>query len=78
MRTKDCQNPSAAVLALWQEQPRSGQPRTVDTHVASQVAMSACSDPPEGQARWTLQRIAAPLVPLHVVDSIWVESVRQA
>jgi transposase len=78
MRKKYCQNTSASVLDLLQEQPRSGQPLKVDTHVASHVAMIACSDPPEGQARWTLQLIADKLVTLHVVDSICVESVRKA
>jgi hypothetical protein len=78
MRKKYCQNTSVSVLDLLQEQPRSGQPLKVDTHVASHVAMIACSDPPEGQARWTLQLIADKLVTLHVVDSICVESVRKA
>jgi transposase len=78
MRKKYCQNTSASILDLLQEQPRSGQPLKVDTRVESHVSMIACSDPPEGQARWTLQLIADKLVTLHVVDSICVESVRKA
>ena len=78
MRKKYCQNTSASILDLVQEQPRSGQPLKVDTRVGSHVSMIACSDPPEGQARWTLQLIADTLVTLHVVDSICVESGRKA
>lgn len=36
----------------------------------------ACSDPPEGRARWTLQLLADKLVELDVVDSITAETVR--
>jgi transposase len=78
MRKKYCQNTSETILALLQDQPRSGQPRKVDTRVESHVSMIACSDPPEGQARWTLQMIADKLITLHVVDSICIESVRKA
>lgn len=77
MRKKYCQNTSAALLELLQEHPRRGQPRKVDTRVESHVSMIACSDPPAGQARWTLQLIADTLVTLHVVDSICVESGRK-
>jgi len=37
----------------------------------------ACSDAPEGYARWTLHRLADRLVELNVVDSISHECVRQ-
>jgi len=66
------------LLDLLQEKPRPGQPVKVDTRVASHVAMIACSDAPEGAARWTLQMIADRLVELKVVESICVESVRKA
>jgi hypothetical protein len=78
MRKKYCHNTSKPLLELWQDQPRSGQPRTVDTRVASPVSMIACSDPSEGHARWTLQLIAEKLITLHVVDSLCIESVRKA
>jgi transposase len=78
MRKKYCHNTSTPILALLQEQPRSGQPLKVDTRVESHVSMIACSDPPAGQARWTLQLIADKFVTLQVVDSICVESVRKA
>jgi transposase len=78
MRKKYCQNTSEAILELLKDQPRSGQPRKVDTRVESHVSMIACSDPPKGHTRWTLQMIADKLITLHVVDSICIESVRKA
>lgn len=37
----------------------------------------ACSDPPEGQGRWTLQMLADRLVALEVVDRISDQTVRR-
>ena len=38
----------------------------------------ACSQPPEGQARWTLERLAAQLVKDGIVEGISPEAVRLA
>lgn len=38
----------------------------------------ACSDPPEGRARWTLQLLADELVALGVTANVSTETVRQA
>ena len=37
----------------------------------------ACSDPPEGFARWTLRLLADKLVELQMVEDISAEGVRQ-
>ena len=37
----------------------------------------ACSEPPEGRDRWTLQLLAEGLVRLNVVDSIALQTVRR-
>jgi transposase len=37
----------------------------------------ACSAPPEGQTRWTLQLLADRMVALHIVDSISDQTVRR-
>ena len=39
--------------------------------------MLACSEPPDGCARWTLNLLGERLVELEVVDSISYETVRQ-
>jgi len=43
----------------------------------AQLTKLACSEPPEGQARWTLHLLADKLVELEVFDEISHESVRQ-
>lgn len=42
----------------------------------AQLVMLACSDPPEGRDRWTLQLLCDELVRLEVVESISPETVR--
>jgi transposase len=64
------------IVDFLQDNPRSGRPIKLDSKVEANVTMIACSEPPEGFARWTLHLIADKLVTLDVVDSISHESVR--
>ena len=43
-----------------------------------QLIQLACSDPPAGRSRWTLQLLADQLVVLSIVDEVSTETVRQA
>ena len=78
LRKKYHKRTSQSIVEVLQEKPRSGQPIKVDTRVESHITLIACSDPPEGSNRWTLQMIADRLVTLQVVESICKESVRKA
>ncbi len=42
--------------------PRSGQPPIVTTTVEAHLVAVACSNPPKGRARWTLELLAKKLV----------------
>jgi len=44
--------------------------RKIDGEVEARIVATACSEPPEGQERWTLQLIADEIVRLEVVESI--------
>jgi hypothetical protein len=66
------------LVDLLQDAPREGRPIRIDSRVEAQISMIACSDPPPGAARWTLQLIADRLVKLEMVESISHERVRQA
>ena len=78
MRKKYHEDTDHDLRTLLQEHPRPGQPVKVDSRVTSHVAMIACADSPPGTTRWTLQMIADRLVELNVVESICLESVREA
>jgi hypothetical protein len=44
--------------------------RKVTGEVEAQICTIACSDPPDGRSRWTMQMIADELIRLEVVDYI--------
>jgi hypothetical protein len=52
-------------------------PRTLDGAGEAQLIALACSKPPEGYAKWTMQLYADKLVELQVVESISDETVRR-
>jgi len=48
----------------------SNHRRKVTGDVEARICAIACSDPPDGRSRWTMQMIADELIRLEVVDSI--------
>ena len=52
------------------DKPRPGQPPKITGDVEAKLVVLACSDPPEGRVRWTLQLLADKLVELNLVESI--------
>ena len=56
---------------------RPGGTRKLDGKHEALLVSIACSSPPEGQARWTLQLLADRLVALSDLDSVSVETVRR-
>ena len=52
------------------DKPRPGAVPKITGEIEAQLTMLACSTPPEGRARWTLQLLADQLVELKLVDSI--------
>jgi hypothetical protein len=69
----------AGPLSLLERKPRSlpGR-RKLDGDKHARLTALACSKPPAGAARWTLNLLAGRLVELKVVDSISYETVRRA
>jgi transposase len=63
--------------AALSERPRPGQPRKLKGKQEALLVALACSDPPKGHQKWTMQLLADRLVELKVVDSIADETVRR-
>lgn len=61
---------AAGLSAALAERPRPGQPPKITGEVEAQLVTLACSDPPQGRARWTLQLLADRLVELQLVEAI--------
>jgi putative transposase len=52
------------------EKARSGAPRKITERQRARITSLACSEPPEGYARWSLRLLAEKLVELKLVDQI--------
>ncbi len=63
--------------ALQRKAPDRLYPRKLDGEQEAHLIALACSAPPEGRQRWTLQLLAEHLVALEVVDTVSYETVRQ-
>jgi transposase len=59
------------------DRPRPGKARLLNGKQEAFLVALACSDPPEGRARWTMQLLADRLIELRVVESITDETVRR-
>ncbi len=63
--------------ALTRATPSNTKTRLLDGEREARLIAIACSQPPEGQARWTLRLLAERMVELEIVESISHETVRQ-
>jgi hypothetical protein len=63
--------------ALYRKKPAGRQYRKLDGAQEARLVALACSPPPDGRARWTLQLLADRLVELAVVESVSDETVRR-
>ena len=63
--------------ALERKVQANRKPRLLDGGGEAKLTMLACSEPPPGQARWTLRLLGERLVELEVVESISTETVRR-
>jgi transposase len=65
-------------VALARKAPIRTKPRKLDGAQEARLVAIACSSPPAGRNRWTLQLLAEKLVELHVVDdTVSGETVRR-
>lgn len=59
------------------EKPRSGKPTRITGEQKARITALACSDAPEGHARWTLRLLADKAVEFGFVDSVSHNHVRE-
>jgi len=65
----------AGLDGALKEKPRSGAPPKITSRQRAQITSLACSEPPEGYARWSLRLLATKLVELEMLDQISHDSV---
>jgi transposase len=52
------------------DKPRPGQPPKLTGELEAKLTVLACSDPPKGEARWTLRMLANRMIELGYVDYV--------
>ena len=57
-------------LECLYDAPRSGRPPEIDGKLRAKITALACSQPPEGYARWSLRLLADKIVELEYCDRI--------
>lgn len=64
-------------LQVLQDQPREGRPIEIDGEQRAKITALACSEPPEGYARWSLRLLADKVVELEYCEHISHAEVRK-
>lgn len=57
-------------LTFLDDKPRAGRPVSLSGEDRAKITALACSEPPEGYARWSLRLLADKLVELEIVETI--------
>ena len=57
-------------LSFLEDKPRSGRPAGLSAEQKAQITAIACSEPPEGYARWSLRLLADRVIELELVEHI--------
>ena len=63
-------------LDVLKDKPRPGRPTVISGLQRAKITALACSDPPEGYARWSLRLLAEQAVELAYVESISYGEIR--
>jgi putative transposase len=63
--------------AALHDKPRSGTPRRIEAQARAKITALACSQAPEGHARWTLRLLADRAIQLGFVETISHNAVKQ-
>ena len=61
---------TSGLQAALYEKPRPGQAPKVTGEIEAKLIMLACSQPPEGHARWTLRLLAGRVIELGYLDYV--------
>jgi len=64
------------VEAALEEKPRSGQPRKLQLHHEAALTVLACSEPPDGRARWSVRLLHDKAIELGIVDDVGRDTIR--
>lgn len=73
---KFCLKQHKHILDFIHDEPRTGRPMKIDSRNESKITMIACSEPPEGRAKWTFRLIADKVIELGIFEHVSHETIR--
>ncbi|WP_172201020.1 helix-turn-helix domain-containing protein [Saccharibacillus qingshengii] len=62
----------------YRQSPNPGRPAALTGEEEARVIALACSEPPEGYARWTIRLLTHRVIELNIMESVGRETIRQA
>jgi transposase len=68
---------TAGLEGALHEKPRPGQPVKLNLRQEAEITVLACSQAPDGHARWTVRLLAARVVQAEIVDRMAPETLRR-
>ena len=64
------------VEAALTERARSGQPRKLNLHHEAALTVLACSEPPDGHARWSVRLLHDKAIEVGIVEDVGRDTIR--
>jgi transposase len=64
------------VEAALTERARSGQPRKLNLHHEAALTVLACSEPPDGEARWSVRLLHDKAIEVGIVEDVGRDTIR--
>jgi len=60
----------------YRQRPEPGRPSAITGEVEARIIALACSEPPQGYARWTVRLLTRRVIELNILESVGRETIR--
>jgi len=60
----------------YRKRPEPGRPSAITGEVEARIIALACSEPPQGYARWTVRMLTRRVIELNILESVGRETIR--
>lgn len=60
----------------YRKRPEPGSPAIITGELEARIIALACSEPPEGYARWTIRLLTRRVIELNIMESVGRETIR--
>ncbi|MNI36963.1 hypothetical protein D3C73_910310 [compost metagenome] len=61
----------------YRQRPEPGRPTVITGELEARIIALACSEPPEGYARWTIRLLTRRVIELNIMESVGRETIQK-